>query len=469
MKKTAKCMLLIGLFILLLLFTAYFLLAFYYREGFSFNTWINGVYCTGKTVEEVNSELLSQTVAPIVIITDKNEKSISIDLAQAEYCADYRTVLNEFKGQQYPLLWIDNLLSPQNYELAPHISINEDLLRDIFDKTEFVKSEQQRRKDYVLELSNENGYRIYDGLSDRLDIEKAFLMLQESLREGEYEIDLLESDCYYSVPLNKEQKAVSALAEQVEAFQKCNIVYDMGTEQIQLDASVMSGFLKKDSQGIMLDEEGSLILDEDAVASFVDSLAADYDTYQKEREFQSTKGDIITLQGGTYGTIIDRDAEIKYLMDNLLTEKAHSSTVQNHIPTYEKEGVVRGLDDIGDTYIEVDMTEQKMYYYENGELKLETDVVTGNARRSWDTPEGVNFVYGKQKNRILRGVGYATPVKYWMPVNGNIGIHDADWRKEFGGEIYKSNGSHGCINTPPEKMAELYEMVEVGTPVVMFY
>ena len=115
------------------------------------------------------------------------------------------------------------------------------------------------------------------------------------------------------------------------------------------------------------------------------------------------------------------------------------------------------------------MTQQKMYYYEEGELLLETEVVTGNLSRKWGTPEGVNYVYNKQRNRVLRGEGYASPVKYWMPVKGGIGIHDASWRTEFGGEIYKKNGSHGCINTPSQKMAELYEMVETGTPVVMFY
>ena len=85
------------------------------------------------------------------------------------------------------------------------------------------------------------------------------------------------------------------------------------------------------------------------------------------------------------------------------------------------------------------------------------------------TPEGTCYVYGKQKNRILRGENYASFVNFWVPVRGNIGIHDAPWRSEYGGEIYKTNGSHGCINTPYEEMEKIYEKVEIGTPVVMFY
>jgi lipoprotein-anchoring transpeptidase ErfK/SrfK len=146
----------------------------------------------------------------------------------------------------------------------------------------------------------------------------------------------------------------------------------------------------------------------------------------------------------------------------------HTGKVQKHIPAYEREAYVRGLDDIGDTYIEIDLTEQKLYAYVDGELTIETDVVTGNERRGWDTPEGVNFVYAKQRNRTLRGPGYASFVKYWMPVKGGVGIHDASWRKKFGGEIFKKDGSHGCINVPSEVMPDLYKMAEVGTPVIMF-
>ena len=140
-----------------------------------------------------------------------------------------------------------------------------------------------------------------------------------------------------------------------------------------------------------------------------------------------------------------------------------------HVPAYTKSSPIRGKDDIGNTYVEVDMGNQKMYFYKDGVLKLETDVVTGNLRLKHDTPEGVNYVYDKQKNRILRGPGYASPVDFWMAVNGGIGIHDASWRSKFGGEIYKTDGSHGCINTPIEKMTELYDMVTLGTPVIMYY
>ena len=138
-------------------------------------------------------------------------------------------------------------------------------------------------------------------------------------------------------------------------------------------------------------------------------------------------------------------------------------------PVYIQEAWQKGLNDIGDTYIEIDMGRQQLYYYVDGELVLDTPIVTGNVKRGRNTPAMVCYIYAKQKNRVLRGPGYASPVKFWMPVKGGIGIHDARWRDEFGGDIYLTDGSHGCINLPLEKAEHLYGLAEIGTPVVMFY
>ena len=57
---------------------------------------------------------------------------------------------------------------------------------------------------------------------------------------------------------------------------------------------------------------------------------------------------------------------------------------------------------------------------------------------------------------------------YWMPFAGNVGIHDASWRSEFGGNLYLWEGSHGCVNVPYDKAAGIYANIEVGMPVVVY-
>ena len=139
-------------------------------------------------------------------------------------------------------------------------------------------------------------------------------------------------------------------------------------------------------------------------------------------------------------------------------------------PAWSHEGKTWGVNgDIGDTYIEVDMGAQHMWAYKDGALVIDTDVVTGNISRNYGTPAIVAAIQYKDRDAVLRGDNYATPVKYWMPFYGNYGIHDAGWRSEFGGTIYLTNGSHGCVNTPPAAMKVIFETMESGTPVVLYY
>ena len=55
-----------------------------------------------------------------------------------------------------------------------------------------------------------------------------------------------------------------------------------------------------------------------------------------------------------------------------------------------------------------------------------------------------------------------------MPFNCNVGLHDAPWRSSFGGQIYKSNGSHDCLNLPSANAAKIYKNVDKNTPVIIY-
>lgn len=129
----------------------------------------------------------------------------------------------------------------------------------------------------------------------------------------------------------------------------------------------------------------------------------------------------------------------------------------------EKAEIIESMPD--DTYIDVDLTNQVLTYYKNGMPAITSEVVTGNTSRHNDTPEGVYEIYMKQKGRTLRGPDYETFVNYWMPFTGNYGLHDATWRGAFGGSIYRTAGSHGCVNLPKSAASTLYELAPIGTKV----
>lgn len=463
--KKGKIFLLIFFLGLLLIGFSYLGIGRFYGERFAYGTWINGIYCTGKTVSEVNRLLADQTVIEDLQLTDMYGRTSVILSEDIGITVDYSGQLRTVIERQNPYLWMQKL--QQNFQeitVEPEYIFSESLLALEIEKNDIVILTNSKTQDIEIR-KGESGYELYDGTTDILDVDKVIKTVREALYRGEFAINLAESGCYKNLELTAQMQETVKLFSKIADFQDIGITYDMGDAMIEIGPEIVAEWITIGEDGeFVSDENGRLVLRREGIAEFIEKLADEYDTYGSTRTFLATRGETVEISGGTYGNKIDRDAEILYLTDAFLNDIS-----EVHIPAYEKEAKVRGKNDIGDTYIEIDMSAQKMYYYENGELLLETDVVTGSVEEGYKTPEGVNFVYYKSRNTTLRGKDYESFVKYWMAVKGGIGIHDASWRTKFGGEIYLKNGSHGCINTPSDVMKELYNAVEKGTPVVMFY
>lgn len=449
---------------LLICIAGYFCIAHFYKDVFMVNTWINGIYCTGKTVNEVNTELLLNAKAPFLTIEDKNGNIGEINMAKASYCEDYEVGLQNQLDNQNVYKWPFYLFTVKNIEILPERTWDEEKLKTLVTELDVVKAERPEKLTVEI-IMGQDGYELYDNLYGVFQPELFAESVSMNFRIGETNTKIADSEAYEDEKPTVDQENIRGLWEELQDFLDSGIVYDMGAEQIILDKTITSDFVLKDESGaFILDEKQRFQIDYEGIDRFIDNLAKEYNTVGTQLAFAATRGETVMVDYVTYGTELDVEAEKAYLRD-AFTDKIK----EVHVPTYLQEGYVRGKNDIGNTYIEVDMTNQKLYCYKEGELLLETDIVTGNMKRKWDTPAGVNFVYNKQKKRVLRGPGYATPVDFWMPVKGSIGLHDADWRKEFGGDIYLKNGSHGCVNIPPEIMPTIYEEYEIGTPVIMFY
>ena len=466
-KKFTLFLFLIG--ILMIVIASYVGMARFYQNRFAYGTTINRIYSAGLTVKELNQALVCIQSDKTLDITCIDGQTVHIPLEQLEMQIDYTKELSELMQKQNPYLWGIRLKLQQTFTVKPEITFDEKKVSAVLKKYEFMNENlYQENGDYKVEIvdTDDKGYVLEDHTKDLLDADMAKTMIFETLKEGDTRISLKASNCYKSLPETKEMLQVKKEYEKVNAFQSFSVTYKFGNLEEVIDPSVTSEWIMVDEDGnFVYDENGDLILDEKMLKEYVAYLATKYDTLGKTRQFQATRGDIITIEGGTYGNQLDTETEYNWLLEAFQNKK----TGGTRTPVYLSQAIYQGEDDIGNTYIEVDMTEQKMYYYLNGGIVFQSDIVTGNLARHYDTPARVCYVYYKQEHRVLRGANYATPVNYWMAVNGHIGIHDATWRKEFGGEIYKTNGSHGCINTPLENMKRLYGMVEIGTPVIMFY
>lgn len=200
------------------------------------------------------------------------------------------------------------------------------------------------------------------------------------------------------------------------------------------------------------------------LSKYVQHLASTYNTYADVRAFKTSSGDVVNIGGGDYGWVISKAKETEQLKQDL----AGGAPVERE-PIYEQRAKQRTPDDIGNTYVEIDYTKQHLWFYKDGSLFLESDIVSGNLSADNGSVDGVFKIVYKQKDATLVGETYRSAVNYFMPFAYNIGLHDASWQTEFGGDRYKTAGSHGCINLPPDIAKTIFENIETGTPVIAYY
>ncbi len=193
-------------------------------------------------------------------------------------------------------------------------------------------------------------------------------------------------------------------------------------------------------------------------------LADKYNTVNTRRTFRNSLGQTIKLDPGTYGWAVDKDTLVQRLNETV----AKGAETEVSVPFT---GTARGPagNDLGDSYIEIDLASQYLWLYKNGELALETPIVSGLLVEGRATPTGVFFVQDRVEGAVLSGATYVQPVDYWVEfTDEGHGLHDANWVGEFGGDRYTYAGSHGCINLPVPVAPEVYALSELGMPVIIY-
>ena len=444
------------LWILAGIFLAYLAASVYFMEHFFLGTAVNGENVEFQTVKQVNSLILEQAEGYGLTLLERGGTEESVTAQQLGMSFSETENVRNYKRVQNGFLWPRMFWQQDTYQIAPDITFDEETFDETLASLSCVR-EGEEPEDARVELTAD-GYELYpeqQGSRIKEDVlNEQVRAAAETLTET---VDLEEAGCYEAPSLTADSPEITELTAKLDQWFATEVTYEFGSQTEVVDSSVVAGFIQLDGCEASLSEE--------AVRAWVAGLADRRDTYKKSRQFNSTLRGVITVSGGNYGWQIDQETETAALLASV--EKGETAAKQ---PAWSREGKAWGdNNDVGDTYIEVDMGAQHMWAYKDGALLIDTDVVTGNISRNYGTPSMVAAIQYKDRNAVLRGDNYATPVKYWMPFYGNYGIHDASWRREFGGTVYLTNGSHGCVNTPPAAMRVIFENMDSGTPVVLYY
>lgn len=442
-----------GIFMAALL--GYLGLSVFFMERFFPGTRINDQDCGWMTVEEAETKLLSQAkMAPLTLLERGGETEI--------------VAMEELGGHFEVYHQVDRIKRSQNGFLWPRMLMRQDCyavtLEAVFDEAAFGEGvdqlncmQEQKAPENAQIRFTDTGYEVQKEIEgNTLDMEIFSEAIRRAFSNLETELDLEETGCYEEPLIRADSPGFQKITEQLDLWLSAQITYEIGEEPQVIEVSQLQ-------EWITLSEEGAKLQTE-AIEAYVDALADAYDGETTKRVFYSTLQGRKVLTDKKHKWNIDREKE----KEALFTCIQEGGRIQRE-PYYQVPSGSYMGSEIGDTYVEVDMTAQHLWIYRDGQLVLETDVVTGNTGRGTGTPGILAYIYAKQRNRTLRGDGYASFVKYWVPFYRGYGLHDANWRGSFGGEIYKTNGSHGCVNIPPAVMPEVYENVELGMPVITYY
>lgn len=255
-----------------------------------------------------------------------------------------------------------------------------------------------------------------------------------------------------------------AIGQKLATVNGMSVTYQLPNNQTEVLDGLTIATWVNGSQGL------TVSVDAAKVADYVQGLRNKYDTPAGTQTWQSADGTAKSIKTD-YGWHIDQAKETEALIANI--QSLQSVTRE---PVYASRAVQTEMPQWGKTFVEIDISSQHVYFYQDGNCVWDSKCVTGTATDpDRATPTGVFALKYKQRDRVLRGrinpqtgkPSYESPVAYWMPFNGNIGLHDANWRSSFGGNIYLKSGSHGCINLPPKNAKTLYELITPGTVIVI--
>ncbi len=451
-------LLVIVLALIVLAVAAYLLLATYFKTHFYPNTTVNGTDYSLKTAEYVEKQNAATADDYLISIYDRDGNLYYISGEDFDYSYEETGEEQELIDEQESYMWPLEFTQAHDYTVSMNYVYDEDkLLRaieklDLFDEENYVAP-----TDASLEVDEDGNYTIIEETYGSTLIEEAAEQtILDAVAVGET-MCTLEDDCYVQPEVLSTDAALMATLANIDAVYKAEITYEIEGEEFALTTDKIKDM-------VSVDADGNVSFVEDAITSFVQTMASTFNTYGRKRDFTTSLGDVIQIGGGDYGWVIDKTAEAAQIMEDL----ANGEPVTRE-PMYEQTAIGPVASDIGNTYIEIDYTNQHLYYYLDGELQLDSDVVTGKISNGNGSPDGVFKIVYKERNATLVGEGYSSPVDYFMPFAYNVGIHDASWRSKFGGTIYKSSGSHGCVNAPYDIAQTLFNTVEVGTPVIAYY
>lgn len=426
---------------------------YFLKNHFLYGTVIEGVNCSFLSVEDAKEKIDNSLGNKIIKFSLVSDKEYSVLARELGIGVDTQQIEKIFKNQH------ENPKEQRKYSLKGFIIFDKAKLQELFELIPELQEENMIKPQNAYITWNEIEFSIEsEVIGNEIDLNKAFSFASAQIKQGEREISFSSMTNQfpeiYSEDLETERDELNSIV-------KSSIIFKLSNgEVVTLDVNTIK-------EWVYQDENGKFHIDiENGVQKFVENLNNLVEEANSQISFKATDYNepiILDIPENlrAHLDIEKQTAEIFKMLGN-----GESYTVE---PIYDK----ALFTDTFNSYVELDISRQHIWLYVNGELIMDTPCVTGNVSLGYDTPTGIFYLLNKNEDVYLEGYNrdgskYSSFVDYWMRFYEGVGFHDATWRSQFGGNIYLTNGSHGCVNMPKDAAIILYEYINETMPIIVY-
>lgn len=434
-------------------------LSIFFMSHFYFNTTLNGKNVSGYSADKVFDNWEDEIGNYSLKIVESDGTESELKGSDIDMVLQWDDTITKMISKQNGFAWPAKLFNPDQNTSEAIVTFDEDKLDSALDGFSFMdKSKQIDPVDAtVSDYDKNDGYTLVESVPGTA-IDKP--VLKENIEKALYGLadtyQITEGNGYLAPKIANDDEKLLAAIDTMNKYAGSEIDYEIGSEKETLDINTFADWLS-------INDNEKVEIDEEKVADYVAELGTKYNTYGKSKQLATSYGTTITMSNCHYGWKIDAETEAAAIVDDIKGGEKVTRDLN-----YQYTAASHTGNDYGNSYVEINLTAQHLYLYKNGSLVIDSDFVSGNPSKGNATHTGVFGVTYTERNATLKGQNYATPVSFWMPFNGNEGMHDATWRSSFGGSIYKRNGSHGCVNLPYSVAQTIFENVSAGFPVFVY-
>lgn len=420
-------------------------------------TYINGIDCSFLNINNATEKLIKSMNNSTITLLFAENKTYTCLGAFFEFEIENKNALNDIVLKQ-SLGENENY----NYKIENLFKINEANLKEYLSSLSVFKDSNMKEPENAYLEYNEDEKKMIikpEKYGNKINLDEAVNYMTAALKNGNTTIDFTNITNINPKIVATDEKLI-AEKDEINKIFSTKITYTLyNNETYTLDSNTMKNWVVKNDDGYY-----SIDLDNN-IPNFVDELNKKAKYLLTSTEFNATGlGKINIAFGRKKYAELNKEEEIKRIKEQLEEGKEASfEPIYNPLPNYTNI----------DTYVELDLTRQRVWMYVNGNCILNTPCVTGNVAGGYATPPGIFYLTYKTTSTYLEGYNgdgskYKSYVNFWMPFNGGIGFHDASWRSNFGGTIYMTNGSHGCVNLPYSAARTIYNNINTSIPIILY-